>query len=627
MPDTTVRYLILYDPQKKETVEDDLLPLFEEAACRHVPYQAGQWPEVNEGEVVITFLSDTDIAILLSEALERKWVLGFLPHPEMNAVRAGLGISGKYKEAVADICDRPESVKVDLLRCNDKPVFNSVMIGTTLSLVSGQSPTAQNKWERLGALWRDLRNLTPAAYGIEYEEEKKIETAAVGIVVVQHGRSTRLSRRVLDTSHANDGFLHALVLAPRSLSGAAGFILRSLWEGNEAKAKLPYFVGHLKTRKLQISSPKPIEFSVDGLLLAAKEITFAVEPEVLHVMPGRYLDMDPEPKGARASFRINKLPRGETRELLLSKPLPWIYHASKDEFKELFKTLRGNAQTKSSYLVLMMLSTLMATFGLFANSSPVIIGAMILAPLMAPIISLGMGALRQDRSLSVQSLKTIGSGLALALVVAVVTTLLTPLREMNSEIAMRVRPNLLDLGVAIAAGVAGAYAHAREEVAQTLAGVAIAVALVPPLAVAGIGLGWLEWEIFGGASLLLLTNFVGMVLAAAITFLLLGFSPFELARRGLLISLVLVVLVSIPLGYMFVQTVEKDRVSRTLTDWEVEGLHLRSVKVQETNPLHLSLQVVSPKKVDDQELDQLKKAIEEKLGRSVTIEVTVATVR
>ena len=124
-----------------------------------------------------------------------------------------------------------------------------------------------------------------------------------------------------------------------------------------------------------------------------------------------------------------------------------------------------------------------------------------------------MGLLRQDGQLIRYSLKSIGLGLLLGYLCAILITWMTPLTTVNLQILARVRPNLLDLGIAVGSGIAGAYAHSKKEVAKTLAGVAIAVALVPPLAVSGIGIGWMNWGVFSGALLLLVTNLAGMVLA------------------------------------------------------------------------------------------------------------------
>ena len=203
-------------------------------------------------------------------------------------------------------------------------------------------------------------------------------------------------------------------------------------------------------------------------------------------------------------------------------------------------------------------------------------------------------------------------------------TWVIPLRSVTGEIAARLSPTLLDLGVAIVSGVAGAYAHAREEVARSLAGVAIAVALVPPLAVSGIGLGWGEWTIFQGSFLLFLTNLFGIVLAGNLTFLLLGFGPFGLARRGLLASLALVAVVSAPLGVGFARMVEEKAVVQALEGWETEGVVLRGTAVQPGDPLHLSVRLLSSSTLDGAAVERVKRAIEARLDRPVTLEATVA---
>ena len=188
----------------------------------------------------------------------------------------------------------------------------------------------------------------------------------------------------------------------------------------------------------------------------------------------------------------------------------------------------------------------------------------------------------------------------------------------------RIRPNLLDLGVAAASGVAGAYAHAKKEVAKTLAGVAIAVALVPPLAVSGIGLGWGDWPIFFGALLLLGTNLAGMVLAGALTFLFLGFSPFHLAKKGLFISMLLVLVISTPLGFGFSRMVKENKLIQELSGRDIEQGKLRNVNVIQISPMRISLTVVSDAPLDLIELKAVKDQVEEILGEEVELELTVA---
>lgn len=225
------------------------------------------------------------------------------------------------------------------------------------------------------------------------------------------------------------------------------------------------------------------------------------------------------------------------------------------------------------------------------------------------------------------SVRSLSLGILLALACATVLTAVTPLHAISGEMAARLKPTLLDLGVAILSGVAAAYAHARAEVARSLAGVAIAVALVPPLAVSGIGIGWGAWPVFAGAFLLFLTNLAGIVLAAAVTFLALGYSPFGRARRGLALALLLVGLVSIPLAYGFLRMVDEDRVVRALEGWENGEVRLRDVTVRSLRPLHLSVRLLAASPLAVADIDRVKRDIEDRLGLPVVLEATVAVVR
>src|SRR5690606_14132235 len=157
-------------------------------------------------------------------------------------------------------------------------------------------------------------------------------------------------------------------------------------------------------------------------------------------------------------------------------------------------------------------------------------------------------------------------------------------------------------------------AYSKEEISKTLAGVAISVALVPPLAVAGIGIGWMDWNVFGGAMLLLGTNLAGIVMAASLTFLLLGFSPFHLAKRGLLISLGIMIVVSLPLALSFNKMVEQNTIIQDLAGNEIPHGLLREVKVLQMQPLKLSVTILSEKALDEQDFKEIRKEIEEKIG-------------
>jgi uncharacterized hydrophobic protein (TIGR00271 family) len=219
----------------------------------------------------------------------------------------------------------------------------------------------------------------------------------------------------------------------------------------------------------------------------------------------------------------------------------------------------------------MALSTILATTGLYLNSASVIIGAMLLAPLMAPIVSLAMGLLRQDEQMTKYSINKIVLGTLAALLIAALMPLYVTQQPVTAEMEARLNPTVLDLIVAITAGIAGAYTKSHKEILQSLAGVAIAVALVPPLAVAGIGLGRFDLEMFGHAFLLFSTNLVGIILAAVLTFRLLGYSAVVKSKRGFGIVVFLLLLISVPLFLSYTQIIETMILEK---GWQEERFYL-----------------------------------------------------
>lgn len=255
----------------------------------------------------------------------------------------------------------------------------------------------------------------------------------------------------------------------------------------------------------------------------------------------------------------------------ISKALPTL--TDEDQI-ELYKRVRRGARPDVDFFVMMGLAAAIAAFGLLLSSGAVIIGAMLVAPLFTPILAFSMaialGDIRLIRVAVESSLRGIFLAVGLALAIGVLAPLPANPAELP-EIASRIQPNLLDLAVALAAGAAGAYAVARRDVAAALPGVAIAAALVPPLAVIGIGLAAGRLAIAGGATLLVTTNLIAISLAGAITLLLLGFRPasrrerrFNL-RTGLIVTLVLFFIISVPLAAVLVRAARRSATHQTVT--------------------------------------------------------------
>ncbi len=186
------------------------------------------------------------------------------------------------------------------------------------------------------------------------------------------------------------------------------------------------------------------------------------------------------------------------------------------------------------FTALMTLSVLIAVMGLLADSTAVVIGAMLVAPLMSPVLgaaaALVMGwPKRVLRQLAISFVAAGG-----AIVLAALTSLVFPgtTDPLPGEILARTSPNLLDLGIALAAGAAGAYAQIRRAASDALTGVAVAVALVPPLAVVGICLQLQLFSLALGAFLLFLANVAGIIMSAVVTFLICGLVPGRRLQAG-----------------------------------------------------------------------------------------------
>lgn len=174
------------------------------------------------------------------------------------------------------------------------------------------------------------------------------------------------------------------------------------------------------------------------------------------------------------------------------------------------------------YFLMLTLSVLMATFGLLAGSETIVIGGMLLAPLLAPVMGLALGTSMSHHPLIIRSISTIGWSMAFAIGAAIAGAFLFSVGNlsggMNEIILSRTEPSLLFFIVAIISGFAVAYTTVRPNLSSTLPGVAVAVALIPPLAVLGIGIAMFNPDVVAGSALMFLINVAGIVFAAMVTF-------------------------------------------------------------------------------------------------------------
>jgi uncharacterized hydrophobic protein (TIGR00271 family) len=308
------------------------------------------------------------------------------------------------------------------------------------------------------------------------------------------------------------------------------------------------------------------------------------------------------------------------------------------ERADAYRTVRRGARPDADFFVMIGLSATIATLGLLLNSAAVIIGAMLVAPLMSAIIGLGLGVVQGDWRLLRLAAGATARGMLLAVAVATLIAWIVPGAAATGEISGRTHPYLYDLGVALASGAAGAYALCRRDVSASLPGVAIAAALVPPLAVMGIGIALWDGGIAGGALLLFLTNLIAISAAGGLVFLALGFRP-ELrvqARArvfagGVVGVVVLLLAVTVPLGALTLNSIREAAFNRTLeTVLEEEIAAMDRVELldwsitqDDSETLHLELEVRASRQPSHQSVVDLQKRVASRLQRTVALRLTV----
>ncbi len=333
---------------------------------------------------------------------------------------------------------------------------------------------------------------------------------------------------------------------------------------------------------------------VDGIVQAGSESDLVImgaseesliDQVLFGALPEKTARACPTPVVITKSFR--GLPRFWLRRVWdgFFRSLPKL---TRREQAKVYRGVYQGAQPDTDYFVMMGLAAMIATYGLLQGSTAVIIGAMLVAPLFTPILAISLAIVRGDIRLLKIALESALKGIALAIGLAALLTVLSPLRSVTHEITARINPNLFDLAVALVSGAAGAYAVAREDVSTALPGVAIAAALVPPLGVIGIGIAMWDANIAGGASLLFITNLIAIAFAGAITLLLLGFRPTPGAeqkarlRFGLTTSLVMLIAIMIPLAIVFINTARESQtyqaVETTLQNYVDTNPSLRLVQ-------------------------------------------------
>jgi uncharacterized hydrophobic protein (TIGR00271 family) len=296
---------------------------------------------------------------------------------------------------------------------------------------------------------------------------------------------------------------------------------------------------------------------------------------------------------------------------------------------EIVREIKVGSQPSRSFYILLLAASLIASFGLMANSTAVVIGAMLVSPLMTPIIGMSLALVRGNGKLFWRATQAEIFGVMLAISIAALFGLLPVNPEPTSEMLARTQPNLLDLLVAVLAGFAGAYAMVDERISPALPGVAIATAIVPPLANAGLCLGIGAYAGAWGSFLLFFANFISILLVAAAVFFAAGLSseflsksPWDLIRRfawATLAFLVLIVVLSNALMEI-VQARKLDSAIKQVLTVELANLYASldsQIHKTQNNEVDILAAVRAPRIIPPDEVGEIQDALSRRLQKPI----------
>ena len=293
---------------------------------------------------------------------------------------------------------------------------------------------------------------------------------------------------------------------------------------------------------------------------------------------------------------------------------------SEAEIDQLHKQLITDSSWKTDFILCTVVSCLIASFGLLSNSTAVIIGAMLVAPLMLPLRGLAFSACEGDFKLFRKALFSILGATIVSLLLSSFIAKISAFSELGSEIISRTQPNLIDLGIAVAAGAMSGFGKIRTGISDTLAGTAIAVALMPPLCVVGICLTMGNYPFATGAFLLYFTNLLGITLACMIVFIFSGYTKMNHAVGW---TTLLTFLLVIPLGASFFRLIEHQEIEKEVKQkliyetftvgQDVEEVDIQVVWTTERPTIYVTLE--TDKKITPKQVRLTEKYVNDRLNK------------
>lgn len=289
----------------------------------------------------------------------------------------------------------------------------------------------------------------------------------------------------------------------------------------------------------------------------------------------------------------------------------------KEKIDNVIDTITRGIVFKGTNLWILVFAIFIASLGLNVNSTAVIIGAMLVSPLMGPIMGMGLSLGINDLELLKNALRNYIFATIVGLTTSTIYFLITPINEAHSEILARTQPNIYDVLIAFFGGLAGIIATSSKQKGNVITGVAIATALMPPLCTAGFGLATLNWQYFSGAFYLYFINTVFIAFATLITVRFLRFPLKHLAdddaekkSKRIITTIVLITLIpSVYFGYDTIRNERYNTKAQRFIEFEcnIENDYLLNKTI---DPKSESISLIyGGAKIEEAQIDILKKKL------------------
>ncbi len=299
------------------------------------------------------------------------------------------------------------------------------------------------------------------------------------------------------------------------------------------------------------------------------------------------------------------------------------------------ESVQEHSRFSLSFVIMLVASTIIATLGLLLGSTPIVIGAMIISPLMWPLMKTSLGLVYEKRSYAIQSVAIVLLSTVISVGTAFLITEVSPIKAVNDEIIARTNPNFLDIIVGLASGIIASLALVLPRVSQGVAGVAISASLIPPLCVGGIGLSIWDLEIVKGSLLLFLGNIVAIIFASIIVFLIVGMNRQAggAARINAFLVAVILVVTSVPfffylMNYSFQSNAYTQTQTVLIQEFEdiSPAIRVSNIKTNfEDDVIIVEADVEIPEdiSIDYQQRQQISTELEDSLGHDIDLNLRV----